>query len=366
MTAVQSTRLERIKAICGHLGIDGMIISDPDNRFYVTGYRASDHGMTESSGVALISANESLLLTSPNYVAWAAEEAPEFEILPWGRPWEKTVVDTIAARDWKQVGFEPASLTFGSWQALTELGKTFSLIPMAGEIDRLRWVKSAEEIKLIEQAIAITDNVFEAVESALDPGKTERQIALEIEDLFRQHGAEGPAFPTAVAAGPHGARPHHNSGDTAVGEGVPIVIDMGALVGGYCADLTRTTWIGDVSDEVKRVYALVAQSQEAALAAVRAGVPASEVDQASRSVFESAGYGDAIVHSVGHGLGIRVHDGPSVSVRSNDRLETGNVVTIEPGLYFPDAFGVRIEDVVVVEDEGCRVLSRARKATVGI
>jgi Xaa-Pro aminopeptidase len=164
-----------------------------------------------------------------------------------------------------------------------------------------------------------------------------------------------------VAAGPNGARPHHRSGSTPIEAGMPIVIDMGASVGGYCADLTRTTWIGEIPDDVRSVYAVVERAQHAALAAVRAGTPASTVDRATREVFEAAGMTEGVVHAVGHGLGIRVHDGPSVSIASNVPLEAGNVVTIEPGLYFPGRFGVRIEDVVVVEADSCRVLSHARK-----
>ncbi len=359
-SGVQS-RLTKIRELCAELGLDALLVSDPDNRFYVTGYTAHDHGMTESAGVALVSADAALLATSTNNTAWAADNAPDFEVLGWSRPWEKFVADLIDARGWVRVGFEPDSMTVATWNAITGHGKGFTLEPMHNEIDLLRWVKSEDELALIQRAIDITDTVFESVEPRIQPGMTERQVARMIEDGFRDQGAEGPGFSTAVAVGPNGARPHHATGETLVAEGTPIVIDMGATLDGYCADLTRTTWIGQLDDKVQEIYDLVAASQQAALAKVAAGVPACDVDIASRKVFEDAGFGQAIIHGVGHGLGIRVHDGPSVSKVSNRPLDAGNVITIEPGLYFPGSFGVRIEDVVVVEEGGYRVMSRARK-----
>ncbi|MCC6944956.1 MAG: aminopeptidase P family protein [Thermomicrobiales bacterium] len=358
------SRLQRIQGLCGELGLDALMISDPDNRFYVTGYSAHDHGITESAGVALVSPDAALLVTSTNNTAWAADEATAFEVIGWSRPWEKFVGELIAERKWQRVGFEPASISVGTWQAISEHGKGFSFEPMNGQIDVMRWVKSDDEIALIQKAINITDAVFEEVEPQIVAGMTERQVARLIEDGFRDHGADGPGFSTAVAAGPNGARPHHATGETLITEGIPIVIDMGAVLDGYNADLTRTTWIGEPDAQVAAIYDLVAESHRVAIAAVSAGVPAKDVDLASRKVFEDAGYADNIIHGVGHGLGIRVHDGPSVSKLSDRPLDAGNVITIEPGLYFPGSFGVRIEDVVVVEENGCRVMSHARKKRI--
>lgn len=358
------SRLNRVRAICGEIGVDGLLISDPDNRFYLTGYSAEDHGMVESAGVVLLSPQYAALYTSPNNTEWASEEAPAFTVIGWTRPWEKRIAEAITELGWKTVGFEPESLSFGSWRAILEHGSGFELQSMTGEIDRVRWVKDDDEIALIQRAIDITDQVFESVEADLKEGMSELQVAKMIEDRYLELGADGPGFSTAVAVGPNGARPHHKTGETPIVAGTPIVIDMGARFKGYSADLTRTIWLGELSDEAARVYRLVATSQQAALDAVAAGVPAKDVDLASRQVFEDAGYGDSIIHSVGHGLGIRVHDGPSVARFSDLPLEAGNVVTIEPGLYFPGSFGVRIEDVVLVEEGGYRMLSHARKATV--
>lgn len=361
MAVAVKSRLDRVQDLCRELGLDVLLVTDPDNRFYVTGYTAHDHGMTESAGVALIGPDTAILATSTNDTGWAADEATGFEVLGWSRPWEKYIAELIDERGWKRVGFEPGSITVGTWRAISEHGKGFALEPMSNQIDILRWVKSDDEIASIQRAIDITDAAFDEVEPQIRAGMTERHVARMIEDGFRNHGADGPGFPTAVCVGANGARPHHDTGDTHIVEGVPIVIDMGAVLKGYNADLTRTTWVGEIEPEVQAVYDLVAASHQAALDAVSAGVPARDVDLASRKVFEDAGYADNIIHGVGHGLGIRVHDGPSVNKTSDRPLDAGNVITIEPGLYFPGSFGVRIEDVVVVEENGYRAMSHARK-----
>jgi Xaa-Pro aminopeptidase len=359
--SLEATRLSRVVDTVAETGIDGAIISDPDNRFYVSGYLADDHGPTEIAGVVLIGRGDPVVFTSPNNIEWAASEAAGFAVRGWSRPWEKSVAEAISERGWTRVGFEPASLSYASWGRFQEFGSEFELVPLGNGVDHLRWVKSESEIAQMQIAIDITDEAFERVEESLEAGMTERSVSMEIVKLFLELGADGAAFPPAVGSGPNGARPHHRSGDRLIRDGEAVVIDMGARVGGYCADLTRTTWTGVLSDEAQTVYRVVAEAQEAALSAVRASISARDVDQAARDVFEREGLSQYVIHSVGHGLGIRVHDGPSVSIANESPLEPGNVVTIEPGLYVPRSFGVRIEDVVVVEDSGCRILSHAKK-----
>jgi Xaa-Pro aminopeptidase len=354
-------RLSAIQDVIANAGLDGAIISDPDNRFYVSGYLASDHGPTESAGVVLVGDSQAIVVTSPNNVEWAASEAHGFDVRGWSRPWEKFVAEAVSKLGWRKVGFEPASLSFATWSRLKEFGDGLELLPLGPEIDHIRWVKSEAEIAQMLVAITITDQAFERAEALIEAGMTERQLAAEIERQFLDLGADGAAFPPAVGSGPNGARPHHRPGDRRIEPGEPVVIDMGARVNGYCADLTRTCWVGTLPAEASRLYEAVAKAHAAALNTVRAGIPAKDVDQAARDVFEHEGLSELVVHSVGHGLGIRVHDGPSVSIASESPLETGNVITIEPGLYVSGSFGVRIEDVVVVEDGGCRILSQARK-----
>ncbi|CAN5830655.1 aminopeptidase P family protein [soil metagenome] len=364
MTGVHIQPVSRLAAVrdsVASTGVDGAIINDPDNRFYVSGFLVDDHGPTESAGVVLIGSEQPIVFTSPNNVEWAVSEASGFEVKGWTRPWETSVAAGIADLGWRKVGFEPASLSYASWSRLQAFDGDFELVPLSSEIDHLRWVKSDTEIALMQAAIDITDRAFERAEDLLEPGISERQLAAEIERFFHELGADCAAFPPTVGSGPNGARPHHRTGDRLIQDGETVVIDMGARVNGYCADLTRTCWVGELSAQARRIYWAVAEAQQAALATVRAGVPAKQVDQAARDVFEREGLSHYVVHAIGHGLGIRVHDGPPVNNASDLPLQTGNVITIEPGLYVPGLFGVRIEDVVVVEGEGCRILSHARK-----
>jgi Xaa-Pro aminopeptidase len=224
----------------------------------------------------------------------------------------------------------------------------------------MREIKDADELATLERALAVTDRVFVDATSGLTAGVTERELATEIDRLFREH-ADGPAFGTIVAVGDHAARPHHAPSDRPIAEGEPIIIDMGALVDGYRADLTRTIWMGEPSERLKAVYNVVHQAQQAAIAAIQPGRSARAVDAAARELIAAAGYGDHFVHGLGHGIGLRIHEGPSMSETSDDVLRPGQVTTIEPGVYLKDWGGVRIEDVGVVEPEGFRIITRAPK-----
>ena len=238
------------------------------------------------------------------------------------------------------------------------------LVPIGDAIDLLRAIKSPSEIATLTAAIELTDAVFVDVTSDLRPGTTEREVAWRIEREIRERGAEGISFPPIVASGPYGARPHHSPGDRPLAAGEPIVIDMGARLGGYHADLTRTVWMGDADDRLREVYGVVLAAQHAALGVLRAGVTAKDADTAAREVITAAGFGDYFTHGLGHGVGLRIHEAPSSSQTSEDVLQAGQVLTVEPGVYIPDWGGVRIEDVGVLEDDGFRVLTRAPKIDV--
>ena len=230
----------------------------------------------------------------------------------------------------------------------------------------MRSDKEPSEIELMADAILLTDEVFDAATTNLSVGTTERELARRIEHAMRERGAEGPAFPTIVAAGPHGARPHHAPGDRPIATGEPVVIDMGARLGGYAADLTRTIWVGEPTTRLRAVYNIVESAQRAALGVLRAGVSGQSVDAVAREAIAAAGHGDEFTHGLGHGRGIRVHEAPSLGKASEDLLEVGQVVTVEPGIYLTGWGGVRIEDVGVVEADGFRVLTGAPKGMPGV
>jgi len=357
-----TARLDRVRSILDERGLDAALITHPSNRFWLTGYTGDDTPPNESAGVLLIDRATVTLLTGAVNAPWAAAEAPGTEVVAWERPWEGTVAERIKERGWRRVGFEDHATLFSTHRALTEaLGDRTELVALGDSVDRLRYAKEPAELAALMAAIRLTDEVFVAATANLEAGVTERALAWRIERELRERGADGLAFETIVASGPHGARPHHAVSDRPIAPGEPVVIDMGARIGGYNGDLTRTVWVGEPEPRLVDVYETVARANEAAVRAIRAGVEARAVDAAARSVIEAAGYGDDFTHGVGHGLGVRVHEGPSASKTSEDVLRANEVITVEPGIYIAEWGGVRIEDVVVVEETGARVLTGAPK-----
>jgi Xaa-Pro aminopeptidase len=357
-----SLRLDRLRAALAEQNLDGIIVTDYSNRLYLSGYTAHDHAPNELAGVLLVSSDRADLFTSPNNTEWAASEAPAFEVGPWKRPWTSTVSERIESYGWKRVGFEDDAMLVSTHQDVAKsLDGKAELVPTRSLIDRLRKVKDAAELALMERVLNLTDEVFNATVAAIQPGMTEREIAWMTERAYRERGADGAGFPTIVASGPHAARPHHRPGDRQIRQGEPIIIDMGALIDGYSGDLTRTIWFGEPDDRLKAVYNVVFEANAAALAGLRPGLNGKDGDALARQVIDSAGYKEQFVHGLGHGLGIRVHEGPSLSMTSTDVLEPGEVVTVEPGIYIPDWGGVRIEDVVTITEQGCRNLTKAPK-----
>jgi Xaa-Pro aminopeptidase len=228
-------------------------------------------------------------------------------------------------------------------------------------VEDLRRTKEAVEIEACARAAELTDAAFDHVLGAIRPGMREIDVALALEVYMRSHGSEGLAFPPIVASGPNSSRPHAGVTDRVIGTGQLLKMDFGARVDGYCADLTRTVVVGRATDEMRRMYDAVLAANEAALAVVRPGAAAADIDRVARGLLEGRGFGDNFTHGLGHGVGLVVHEAPTVGPRSRDTLRVGNVVTIEPGVYVPGFGGVRIEDLVAVEDGGSRLLSHAPK-----
>ena len=360
---MSQTRVDRLRAARAELGHDVLLVTDPLNRRHLTGHSGGDHGLAESGGVVLISADEAILLADRNNLEWVKSEAdPAFEVMAWERPWIKSVAKIAAERDWKSIGFEDGAMLVSTHRALTdELGQERVLAPIGGAVSRLRASKDGAELEILRRAIDLTDRVFVEVTSRLAPGITERELAKRFDNGFRAGGAEGTGFPTTVASGPNSARPHHASSDRVIRANEPIIVDMGAVVDGYTADLTRTIWLGEPTERYRNVYNSVSRAQAAALARVRAGEALAEVDRSARETLAADGFEANVIHSVGHGIGLAIHEAPSVSINADGCLEAGQVITIEPGIYFPDWGGVRIEDVVVVTNDGYELLSAAPK-----
>jgi len=352
-------RLEKLRQTLTENKLDLMLVSTPENRRYLSGF-------TGSAGYLLISPKEAILATDFRYVEQASIQAPDFQILRIGGDydWFPKAVSEVGTR---RVGFESQHVTVAQFQQLKEalggLPKSNhpSLVTTSGLVEGLRAVKDADELALMQQAIDIADQAFVTVASNLRPGLTERQVAWELEKTMRELGADGPSFETIVAAGPNGALPHHRPTDTPIQQGEPIVIDMGARYRGYCSDMTRTVCLGNGSDTFRKVFDTVLTAQETAIATIQAKMTAGEADSLARNIIQEAGYGDAFGHSLGHGIGLAVHEFPRVGPNSSAVLEEGMVFTVEPGIYLSGWGGVRIEDMVVLEKGRTRVLGKAPK-----
>jgi Xaa-Pro aminopeptidase len=345
------SRGERLAKLVAERKLDQLFVSDLTNVRYLTGF-------TGTNGACLIGGGELVFFTDFRYTERAKDEvSPE-----WERPKaERELVPQIVGRMSGKVGFEDAKMSVRQLARLeAAAGDDVELVPAGDLVEQLRAVKEPEELKRIQAAAELTDGVYTwALERGL-AGHTERDVARACEARLRELGAE-PSFPPIVAAGENGALPHAEPGDREIGSGELVVFDMGALLDGYCSDCTRTFATGDPGDEAREVYELVQRAQAAALEAVRPNASGKEVDAVAREIIAEAGYGDRFGHGLGHGVGLEVHEGPRLATTSEDELREGNVVTVEPGVYLPGRFGVRIEDLVVVTAEGYRNLSSTPK-----
>ncbi len=354
-------RIERAQQLLRDQGLDAVIVSHPANRSYLSGFHTDDHGPDESSGVLLVDSSGAVFLTSiVNLPMAEALVAPEVSAADWGRPWTKAVGKRLQEAGYRNVGIEEDALTVASLQGFeTGSDGAITFVHVGSHVDTLRASKDPGELATMREAMRITDEAMETVTAQLKPGMTELHIAALLDQSMRDLGADGPGFGTIVASGPYAARPHHEPSSREIVEGEPIIIDMGARVRGYNADLTRTVWVGEPTAQLRTIYTTVLAANRAAIAGIRAGMTGGEADALARTVIKDAGYGDRFTHSLGHGLGIKVHEAPSLREGNTDPLVVGQVVTIEPGIYLPEWGGVRIEDVVVIESDGARVLTNA-------
>ena len=352
-------RAERLAALLPEAGIDVLLVTDLTNVRYLSGF-------TGTNGIVLIGPRTRTFITDFRYVEQAAEEVhPSFERRRAPRDLIESVVDSLPADGVVRLGFEDAHTSVRDHGRLVELlGQRSELVGVNGLVERLRAVKEPEEIECIRAATVLADTAFERLIHDGLVGRTERELAIALEHDMRERGADRASFETIVAAGPHGALPHAQPREVEVKRGDMVVIDWGAELDGYCSDCTRTVAAGEPAEEAREIYRLVLDAQLVGVDAVRAGADGREVDAAARGVIEAAGHGGEFGHGLGHGVGLAVHEGPRLSQRSSDTLAAGNVLTVEPGIYVPGRFGVRIEDLVVATDNGCEVLTSVSKRLI--
>lgn len=355
MNTVYSRRLAELRKMMDELKLEALLLLRPENRRYISGF--------SGDGALLITGEKAWIITDGRFREQAYLEAPAWEVRVIKRTFLEALADILGEQG-AELGFEDDFLTYRQVKQIAEHMPEVSLRPAAGLVERMRMVKDPEEIALIREACVITCAALRHLLGELREGMAEQEAAGLMEFFMRSQGAGPPAFETIVASGERSALPHGAASGKAICRGELVVIDLGATYGGYAADLTRTVAIGCFSEKQREVYEVVRDAQEAALDSVRAGVKAAEVDAAARRVIEKAGYGDCFLHSLGHGVGLAVHEGPKIAPGGDVLLEEGMVITVEPGIYLPGWGGVRIEDTVVVREKGCEILTPLKKELI--
>ena len=336
--------------------LDAFLITSPINQFYFTRFRFTD-------GLVLILREEAYLLTDSRYIEAAQTEAKDCKVVLFTRMLE-TLQELFQKHQVRTVVTERSRITLAEWGALKKYLTKQEWIDSSlldEEIDALRMIKTPEELMSLKSAQQITEGAFEKMLHFLRPGVSEREAALEIEFYMKKHGASEISFDLIVIAGKKTSMPHGVPGDECLQYGDFVTMDTGAVVDGMHADMTRTIAIGSVTDEQRQIYETVRKAQENAIAAVKEGVACREVDEAARSVIRDAGYGDYFGHSTGHSVGLEIHEKPGFAPRSEAIAQENMVITVEPGIYLPGKFGVRIEDMVRVTKNGCENLTKAEK-----
>jgi Xaa-Pro aminopeptidase len=354
MTQFAERRKRAAIALAEHAA-DAIIVSGLPNVRYLTGF-------TGSNGLLILSPGHALLLSDPRYTIQAGQEADCAIRIARGSLYE-VAAKVVARKKWKRVAIERGRMTHGGFLELDDkLGAGVRLRPIGGLVERLRMVKSSSEIDAIRKSVQTNSRAFDEAIRSIRPDMTETGLAAELEYRMRQSGAERPAFETIVASGARTALPHAQP----TGEKLHklLLVDMGCMQAGYASDMTRMLHLGKPGPQARKLYRAVLEAQLAALAAVRAGTKAGEVDRAARKVLKAHGFDKAFVHSTGHGLGLEIHEAPRLGKKDETVLETGMAITIEPGAYIEGVGGVRIEDTVVVTDSGCDVLTPTSKELV--
>ena len=352
-------RLTKLRERLQEEELDAILVSAAENRRYLSGF-------TGSAGYLLISEAHAVLATDFRYVEQAGNQAPGFRVerTPPGLAWLPEMASDLGVR---RLGFESRDMTVAIHSAFekaieeSDVDAGPEMVPTSGIVEKLRAFKDKDELGLITRAVDLADRALDGIAPGIAPGVTEREVAWELEKAMRERGADEVAFDIIVGSGPNGALPHHRAGERVIGLGDAVVIDMGARYQGYCSDLTRTVFVGDPDDQFKRVYDTVLRAQLEAEERVTPGMTGAEADAIARDIIADEGHGDDFGHSLGHGVGLEVHESPTLGQRSEEPLEDGMVFTVEPGIYLSGWGGVRIEDIVVMENGRARVLSKARK-----
>lgn len=352
------SRLLKLRQRLAEKELDAILISQPENRRYLSGFDGS-------AGSLMITDNRAILATDFRYIEQAKGQAPGYEIFRISGSLTNWLAELLNGLNIRKLGFEGDYVSFAAYK---ELKGTLDSQPakpqpvaVTGLVESLRSVKEPEEIGLIRKAAEIGDRAIAYLETVVRPGMTELEAGWVVEEFLREHGSEPVPFEVIIASGPNGALPHHKPSSRIIRPNEPIVVDLGAKVEGYASDLTRTLYLGTPDATFIKVYQTVLDAQLAAMAIIKEGVNGNEVDGVARSLIKQAGYGEAFGHGLGHGVGLATHEAPRLGPGSNDIITSNMVFTIEPGIYLPGWGGVRIEDLAVLVGGKLAIISQARK-----
>ncbi|WP_080874584.1 M24 family metallopeptidase [Oceanobacillus timonensis] len=350
------TKMDRLREKLEENKVDAILIDSPYNRRYITNF-------TGTSGAALITADKALFITDFRYTEQAAEQADNFEIIEHKQGLVQEIANQLDKLGLKRLAFEKDYTTYSQFESYQ---RQFSqeLIPVQGILETLRMIKTPDELRMMKQAAKIADDAFTHIQSFIEPGVPEIDISNELEFFMRRQGATSSSFDTIVASGYRSALPHGVASTKKIQEGELVTMDYGALYEGYCSDITRTLAVGEISVELHEIYDIVLEANLRGVQGTKAGMTGKEADALTRDYITEKGFGERFGHSTGHAVGMEVHEGPGLSPRSDAVLEPGMVVTVEPGIYVPGLGGCRIEDDIVITEEGNERLTYAPKELI--
>ncbi len=347
-------RIEAVREFLKKNDLDGLLVTKQQNWQYLSGF-------TGTNAVLIITTDDQYLITDFRYLEQAAEQAGGFHIIKPFALVEDAVADQVKKLGLNRLGFEDDHLTYHLYSVYKEKLPGVALVPLHETVEKIRWVKDQEEIACLKRAAGITDEAFDNILDFIKPGVRESELALEIEYFMRRKGAQKSAFEIIVASGPRAALPHGVASDKKLVPGEFVVIDFGAVVDGYHADMTRTVVLGRADEQHRKIYDLVLRAQEKALEVLKPGVRCSAVDLAARDLISVEGYGANFGHGLGHSVGLEIHEKPAFTPKDETVLQPGMVLTVEPGIYLSGWGGVRIEDLILVTTDGIEILSKSPK-----
>ncbi|MBB6730541.1 M24 family metallopeptidase [Cohnella zeiphila] len=352
-----NARVEKLRAAIQAAGGDAILVTNAVNRRYLTGF-------TGTSGVVLISSDEAVLLTDFRYREQAPRQAAGFAVVEHGTDVHADVAGLLRKWGVSKLLFEEKDVSYAAYAAMKEKFAPSELLVSGGAIEKIRMIKDESELAIMQEAADVADRAFTHILGFIKPGVTEAEVALELEFFMRKNGAASTSFDTIVASGERSSLPHGVASDRVVGRDEFVTLDYGAYYKGYCSDITRTVVVGRPSDKHREIYGIVLEAQLHALEQLRPGLTGREGDALTRDIITRYGYGDCFGHGTGHGLGMEIHEAPRLSRMEETILTPGMTVTVEPGIYLPGFGGVRIEDDVVMTDDGIKILTHSPKELI--